>query len=77
MCLPGMKGYASKRTAKPGYPKKVKCRNLRSSDKVVGPVYIGPRGGAYFYVAGVRVYVPKGDSNLRYAKQQYGFGGRK
>lgn len=66
LCLPSLKGYKPKR----------KCRNLRPDEKVISPVYIGPKGGAYFYVADVKVYVPKGDANLRYAKQKYGVAGK-
>lgn len=46
-CLPTMKGE----------PKK--CRPLRNGEKVKSPVYEGPRGGMYFYVSGIKVYVPK------------------
>lgn len=66
-CLPSLKGYPPKR----------KCRNIRNGEKIVGPVYKGPRGGYYFFAGGVKVYVPKGDSNIAYAKKLYGYGGEK
>lgn len=47
------------------------CRNLRKDEKVVGPVYQGPRGGYYFFAKGVKVYVPKGEGNVEYAKKKY------
>ena len=49
-CLPTVKG---------GEPKRA-CRKLRASEKVPSKVYQGPRGGRYFFVAGVKVYVPRG-----------------
>ncbi len=68
MCLPSVKG-SSRPTPK--------CRNLKKGEKVISPVYVGARGGVYFYVAGVKVYVPKGKINIAYAKKTYGYGGNK
>lgn len=37
------------------------CNSNKSfSKKEIGPVYIGPRGGYYFYAGGVKIYVPHG-----------------
>lgn len=47
-CLPERKGS----------PKK-ECRPLRKEEKIVSPVYIGAKGGLYFYAGGVKIYVPK------------------
>lgn len=65
-CLPSLKGYQAKRA----------CRNLKASEKVAGPIYQGPRGGYYFYVAGVKVYIPKNDAAIKYAKKRYGYAGQ-
>jgi hypothetical protein len=47
------------------------CRSLRKNERVVSPVYVGPRGGLYFYVAGVRVYVPKDAETHDYVTRTY------
>lgn len=62
-CLPYRKG---------GHPK-TKCRNLKPGEKMISPIYKGARGGYYFYTAGVKVYIPKGNKELAYAKKTYGF----
>lgn len=61
-CLPTLKGHSRPRA----------CRKLRAGEKIVGPVHRGPRGGNYFMVVDVKVYVPKGAINLEYAKKKYG-----
>ena len=40
-------------------PKPRKCRPLKEGEKIVGPVINGPRGGKYFMVADIKVYIPK------------------
>jgi hypothetical protein len=62
ICLPSLKGYPAK------------CRGLYSGEKIVTPIYQGPRGGYFFLAKGVKVYVPK--NAIAYAKRKYGFGGR-
>jgi len=64
-CLPSLKGH---------HPK---CRSLRNGEKIVGPVYEGPKGGHFFFAGGVKVYVPRGAGNAEYAIKKYGYGGRK
>lgn len=59
-CLPSLKGHARK------------CRKLGSGEKIISPIYQGPKGGYYFYAKGVRVYVPK--AAVAYAKRKYGSG---
>jgi hypothetical protein len=61
-CLPGKKG---------GSPPK-KCRRIYAGEKVVGKIHIGPRGGHYFFAAGVKVYVPPGSAALKTARRMYG-----
>jgi hypothetical protein len=61
-CLPTLKGH----------PRPRPCRKLRANEKIIGPVHQGPRGGYYFFVADVKVYVPKGHANIEYAKKKYG-----
>jgi len=63
-CLPEQVGHAHK------------CRPLRVGEKIIGPVYQGPRGGYYFFAGSVKVYVPKGSTNIEYAKQKYGYAGQ-
>jgi hypothetical protein len=59
-CLPERVGDAGGR-----------CRTLRKDERVISPVYVGPRGGLYFYVAGVRVYVPKDRETHDYVMRAY------
>lgn len=40
-----------------------KCGTKRCS----GALYEGPNGGLYFYVQGVKVYVPHGEAERKYA----------
>jgi len=61
-CLPYKKG---------GHPR-AKCRKLKPNEKIISPIFKGSRGGHYFYAANVKVYIPKGDENLKYAKKMYG-----
>jgi hypothetical protein len=58
-CLPSLKGF----------PKK--CRGLKNGEKIVTPIYQGPKGGYFFLAGGVKVYVPK--DAIDYAKRKYGF----
>lgn len=58
-CLPSLKG--SKR--KP-------CRQLKKGERIIGPVKTGSRGGKYFTVSGINIYIPKG--SLQYAIKKYG-----
>lgn len=46
-CLPTTESSSSKQ-----------CRTMRKGEKVRSPVYEGSRGGLYFYVDGIKVYVP-------------------
>jgi hypothetical protein len=59
-CLPTLKGV----------PKK--CRKLRNGEKVISPIYEGPKGGHFFIAGGVKVYVPPGHAELKMAKKMYG-----
>lgn len=58
-CLPTIKG------------KPAKCRPMRNGEKIIGPIYEGPKGGHYFFAGGVKVYVPRGDAALKQAKKMY------
>ncbi|ALX27537.1 hypothetical protein GMAR_ORF163 [Golden Marseillevirus] len=40
--------------------------------KCSGPLYRGPRGGLYFYVNKVKVYVPNREKDKRYAIRTMG-----
>jgi hypothetical protein len=40
---------------------------------MISPIYRGSRGGYYFYTAGIKVYIPKGNRELAYAKKTYGY----
>lgn len=53
-----------------------KCRPIRNGEKIVGPVYQGPRGGYFFFAGGIKIYVPKGKLNIEYAKKKYGYVGK-
>jgi hypothetical protein len=44
-------------------------RCQRKNEKVVSPVYEGKRGGLYFYVSGVKVYVPRDAQS--YVRKKY------
>ena len=46
---------------------KTKSRNVE-----ISPIYEGSRGGHYFYVGDIKIYVPKGDGTLAYATRRYG-----
>ena len=48
------------------------CRTLRAGEKIIGPVQQGPRGGHFFIAKGVKIYIPKGQGNLEYAKKKWG-----
>ena len=50
-CLPEHKGGTQSRSGK--------CRPIRANEHVVGKLQSGPRGGKFFYVDGVKVYVGK------------------
>lgn len=65
-CLPSVKGKVGASG---------KCRPMRKDEKIVSKIYRGSRGGHYFFVAGVKVYVPRGEKNLEWAKKKYGFAG--
>ena len=56
LCLPGMLGHSVKG-----------CRQLKSNEKIISPVYTGARGGHYFLAKGIKVYVPK--DAIEYAKR--------
>lgn len=45
-----------------------KC--ISQKNKNISPIYVGPRGGHFFFVSGVKVYVPRGSE--AYAIQKYG-----
>lgn len=47
-----------------------KCRPMRNGEKIISPVYKGPKGGYFFFAGGVKVYVPKAATT--YAKKKYG-----
>jgi hypothetical protein len=55
-----------------GDPIPKSCRSLRKGEETVGPVYRGPRGGYYFFAKGVKVYIPKGQGNIKYAQEKWG-----
>lgn len=55
-CLPDIKDEKGS--------KKVSCRPMRKSEKIVGPIQQGARGGLYFMAGGVKVYVPKDAKNF-------------
>lgn len=57
--------------SKRGHPK-AKCRKLKPGEKIISPVYKGPRGGYYFYAGGIKVYLPKDEASIKYAKKMYG-----
>jgi len=56
-----------------GHRRPVTCRKIRQDEKIVSAVHRGSRGGYYFMAGGVKVYVPKGNSNVAYAKKKYGY----
>lgn len=47
------------------------CKKHRRKECISG-LFIGPQNGLYFYVDGVKVYVPKGERERKYAIQKYG-----
>lgn len=46
----------------------VRC--LRKGEKIITPVHIGPRGGAYFYAGDVKIYITGAAKDL--AIKKYG-----
>jgi hypothetical protein len=66
-CLPTIEGHNNN--------SKKDCYNT-SAGKKISLVYSGPRGGFYFYVGSIKVYVPKGKGNVENAIKLYGYGGK-
>lgn len=52
--------------------KRVGEKRGKRRGKKISPIYEGSRGGHYFFVGDIKIYVPKGDGALAYATQRYG-----
>lgn len=66
--LPYKKGGHSKPSAE--------CKTFQASDAKSlahhGGLYKGAKGGYYFRLKGVKIYVPKGSKELEWAKKKFG-----
>lgn len=62
LCLPYKKSDGKKKVEG--------CRRLKKNEKVTSPIYVGPKGGLYFFAKGLKIYVPK--DAYSYVKKKYG-----
>ena len=54
-CLPELVGHA---------PKIKSCRPMRQGEHVIGALQTGPRGGKFFFIDDVKIYVPRGAESI-------------